>query len=219
MSRYRFVEAEKGRDPVTRLCRRAQVSRAAYYQWQEGRGSVRQAADAALSACPRSRMFSNPAAANARLNEDPKQRPLVGADAVGGIGRAARVAEEREGGMEQVRIVQSKVVLSGNPKEAARNTRQRSHDGPSKVTPKSAGSRIASRIVIEPRARRAAARRGGTNGRVGGRSAASGSGRAAPRDARHLTRVVDPGPGTWSPSEPNSGTVQPYRAWPGTHAP
>jgi len=36
MSRYRFVEAERGRDPVTRLCRRAQVSRAAYYQWQEG---------------------------------------------------------------------------------------------------------------------------------------------------------------------------------------
>ena len=27
MSRYRFVEAEKGRYPVTRLCRMAQVSR------------------------------------------------------------------------------------------------------------------------------------------------------------------------------------------------
>jgi hypothetical protein len=53
MSRYRFVEAEKGRYPVTRLCRMAQVSRAAYYQWQEGRGSVRQAADAALLAAIR----------------------------------------------------------------------------------------------------------------------------------------------------------------------
>src|SRR5262249_41772785 len=53
MSRYRFVEAEKGRYPVTRLCRMAQVSRAAYYQWQEGRGSVRQAADAALTAAIR----------------------------------------------------------------------------------------------------------------------------------------------------------------------
>jgi hypothetical protein len=50
MSRYRFVEAEKGRYPVTRLCRMAQVSRAAYYQWQEGRGSARAAADAALTA-------------------------------------------------------------------------------------------------------------------------------------------------------------------------
>jgi len=50
MSRYRFVEAEKGRYPVTRLCRMAQVSRAAYYQWQEGRGSARQAADAELTA-------------------------------------------------------------------------------------------------------------------------------------------------------------------------
>jgi hypothetical protein len=29
MSRYRFVEAEKDRYPVTRLCRMAQVSRAA----------------------------------------------------------------------------------------------------------------------------------------------------------------------------------------------
>jgi hypothetical protein len=50
MSRYRFVEAEKGRYPVTRLCRMAQVSRAAYYQWQEGAVSGRQAADAALTA-------------------------------------------------------------------------------------------------------------------------------------------------------------------------
>jgi hypothetical protein len=31
MSRYRFVEAESSRYPVTRLCRMAQVSRAAYY--------------------------------------------------------------------------------------------------------------------------------------------------------------------------------------------
>ena len=53
MSRYRFVEAEKGRYPVMRLCRMAQVSRAAYYQWQEGRGSARQAADAALTAAIR----------------------------------------------------------------------------------------------------------------------------------------------------------------------
>src|SRR4029450_11128755 len=49
MNRYRFVEAEKGRYPVTRLCRMAQVSRAAYYQWQEGTGSARAAADAALT--------------------------------------------------------------------------------------------------------------------------------------------------------------------------
>ena len=53
MSRYRFVEAESSRYPVTRLCRMAQVSRAAYYQWQEGRGSARQAADAALTAAIR----------------------------------------------------------------------------------------------------------------------------------------------------------------------
>ena len=52
-TRYRFVEAEKGRYPVTRLCRMAQVSRAAYYQWQEGRGSAREAADAALLAAIR----------------------------------------------------------------------------------------------------------------------------------------------------------------------
>ena len=50
MSRYRFVEAEKDRYPVTQLCRMAQVSRAAYYEWHEGRGSARQAADAALTA-------------------------------------------------------------------------------------------------------------------------------------------------------------------------
>jgi transposase InsO family protein len=53
MSRYRLVEAERGRYPVTRLCRMAQVSRAAYYQWQEGRGSARQEADAALLAAIR----------------------------------------------------------------------------------------------------------------------------------------------------------------------
>jgi putative transposase len=53
MSRYRFVEAEKDRYPVTRLCRMAEVSRAAYYQWQEGRGSARQEADAALLAAIR----------------------------------------------------------------------------------------------------------------------------------------------------------------------
>ena len=53
MSRYRFVGAESSRYPVTRLCRMVQVSRAAYYQWQEGRGWVRQAADAALTAAIR----------------------------------------------------------------------------------------------------------------------------------------------------------------------
>ena len=53
MSRYRFVEAESSRYPVTRLCRMAQVSRAAYYQWQESRGSARQEADAALTAAIR----------------------------------------------------------------------------------------------------------------------------------------------------------------------
>src|SRR5207302_204848 len=47
------VEAESSRYPVTRLCRMAEVSRAAYYQWQEGRGSARQAADAALTAAIR----------------------------------------------------------------------------------------------------------------------------------------------------------------------
>ena len=53
MSRYRFVEAEKDRYPVTQLCRMAQVSRAAYYQWHEGRGSERQVADATLTAAVR----------------------------------------------------------------------------------------------------------------------------------------------------------------------
>ena len=53
MSQYRFIEAEKGRYPVTRLCRMAQVSRAAYYQWQDGRESARAAAAAALTAAIR----------------------------------------------------------------------------------------------------------------------------------------------------------------------
>jgi transposase InsO family protein len=53
MSRYRFVEAESSRYPVTRLCRIAQVSRAAYYEWQEGTVSPRQVADAALTAAIR----------------------------------------------------------------------------------------------------------------------------------------------------------------------
>ena len=53
MSRYRFVEVEKDRYPVTRLCRIAQVSRAAYYEWQEGTESPRQSADAALTAAIR----------------------------------------------------------------------------------------------------------------------------------------------------------------------
>jgi len=50
MNRYRFVEAESSRYPVTRLCRMAQVSPAAYYAWQEGRGAARRDADAALTA-------------------------------------------------------------------------------------------------------------------------------------------------------------------------
>ena len=36
MSRYRFVEAESSRYSVTQLCRIAQVSRTAYYEWQDG---------------------------------------------------------------------------------------------------------------------------------------------------------------------------------------
>jgi transposase InsO family protein len=50
MSRYRFVEAESSRYPVARLCRIAQVSRAAYYDWQKRPVSVREQADAALTA-------------------------------------------------------------------------------------------------------------------------------------------------------------------------
>src|SRR4029453_17122938 len=50
MSRYRFVEAESSRYPVTRLCRMAQVSRAAYYEWQEGIASPRPIPDALRAA-------------------------------------------------------------------------------------------------------------------------------------------------------------------------
>ena len=50
MSRYRFVEAESSRYPVAQLCRIAQVSRAAYYDWQEKPESARAQADAALTA-------------------------------------------------------------------------------------------------------------------------------------------------------------------------
>jgi transposase InsO family protein len=49
MSRYRFVEAERGRYSVTELCRVVKVSRAAYYDWQEGSVSARQREDAALT--------------------------------------------------------------------------------------------------------------------------------------------------------------------------
>ena len=61
MNRYRFVEAEKGRYPVTRLCRMAQVSRAAYYQWQEGTGSARAAAGTGASGNPQSARATTPA--------------------------------------------------------------------------------------------------------------------------------------------------------------
>ena len=50
MSRYRFVEAESSRFPVTKLCRIAEVSRAAYYEWKERPTSEREQADAALTA-------------------------------------------------------------------------------------------------------------------------------------------------------------------------
>ena len=50
MSRYRFVEAESSRYPVAQLCRIAQVSRAAYYDWKEEPVSAREQADAALTA-------------------------------------------------------------------------------------------------------------------------------------------------------------------------
>src|SRR4029453_8435141 len=53
MSRYRFVEAESSRYPVTRLCRMAQVSRAAYYEWQEGTESPHQVRGGALAAAIR----------------------------------------------------------------------------------------------------------------------------------------------------------------------
>jgi hypothetical protein len=41
MSRYRFVEAESRRYSVTQLCRITQVSRTAYYEWQDGEPSIR----------------------------------------------------------------------------------------------------------------------------------------------------------------------------------
>ena len=50
MSRCRFVEAESSRFPVTKLCRIAEVSRAAYYDWKERPTSEREQADAALTA-------------------------------------------------------------------------------------------------------------------------------------------------------------------------
>src|SRR4029453_11396232 len=53
MNRYRFVEAEKDRYPVTRLCRMAQVSRAAYYEGQGGAVSPRLGADPAAAAAIR----------------------------------------------------------------------------------------------------------------------------------------------------------------------
>ena len=49
MSRYRFVEAESSRYPVAQVCRIAQVSRAAYYAWQERPVSARAQADATLT--------------------------------------------------------------------------------------------------------------------------------------------------------------------------
>jgi transposase InsO family protein len=50
MSRYRFVEAESRRYSVAQLCRIAQVSRTAYYEWQDGSPSQRARDDAALTA-------------------------------------------------------------------------------------------------------------------------------------------------------------------------
>lgn len=50
MSRYRFVEAESRRYSVLQLCRIAQVSRTAYYEWQDRPASERARADAALTA-------------------------------------------------------------------------------------------------------------------------------------------------------------------------
>jgi len=50
MTRYRFVEAESSRYPVAQVCRIVQVSRAAYYAWQETPVSARARADAALTA-------------------------------------------------------------------------------------------------------------------------------------------------------------------------
>ena len=48
MSRYWFVEAESARYPVTQLCRVTEVSRTAYYEWQEP--SKRELDDEALTA-------------------------------------------------------------------------------------------------------------------------------------------------------------------------
>jgi transposase InsO family protein len=50
MTRYRFVEAESSRYPVAQVCRIAQVSRTAYYAWQDGQPSQRERDDAALTA-------------------------------------------------------------------------------------------------------------------------------------------------------------------------
>ena len=50
MSRYRFVEAESRRYSVTQLCRIAQVSRTAYYEWQDRQPSQRERDDAAWTA-------------------------------------------------------------------------------------------------------------------------------------------------------------------------
>ena len=50
MTRYRFVEAESSRYPVTQLCRITQVSRTAYYEWQDRPPSQREQDDAALLA-------------------------------------------------------------------------------------------------------------------------------------------------------------------------
>ena len=50
MTRYRFVEAESRRYSVTQVCRIAQVSRTAYYEWQAREPSARARADAALTA-------------------------------------------------------------------------------------------------------------------------------------------------------------------------
>jgi transposase InsO family protein len=50
MTRYRFVEAESSRYPVTQLCRITQVSRTAYYEWQDRQPSQREQDDAALLA-------------------------------------------------------------------------------------------------------------------------------------------------------------------------
>ena len=50
MTRYRFVEAESSRYPVTQLCRITQVSRTADYEWQDRQPSQREQDDAALLA-------------------------------------------------------------------------------------------------------------------------------------------------------------------------